>query len=131
MSTMTITPRRARTWLLMTVIGIAAACGPEGCCAPPPPTQIGDDTLRACDVLVTVDGDEVPAVEFDAAVRGTAIPEAPKLAVSFASRTDASLKGVVPFSFRFRGAPGVVTAVTQTCFDATGTVIVGATVVQP
>jgi hypothetical protein len=122
---MTTTTTRVRP-LLLCALAAAAACGPESCCAPPATgATITDARVRACDLLVLVDGDEVPATTFSEKVRGAAIPKAPRLAVSFAAREDLPLDGQQPFTFAFTGTPGNVSLVDATCFDAQGAALDG------
>jgi hypothetical protein len=116
---------------------LAAGC--SDCGAPPGPRPPGrppgptvtDDAVRSCDLLLSFSGDEIPAVDFDAAVRGQSIPQAPRLAISFAARTDASLAAVTPFSLRFKGTPSTATLVSESCFDAAGRPIEGTPVPLP
>ena len=109
------------------VIGLAA-CGPEGCCtSTPPDVQVTDARVRSCDIVLRVDGDEVPAVEFDAEVRGQSVPKAPRLGVSFAARTDTAITAA-PFQLRFKGA-GTASIDHEECFDADGKKLDGTPVV--
>ena len=111
--------------LLASAVATSAcgSCGP----APLPPggPVVTDATVRSCDILLQVDGDEVPAVEFADGVRGQSIPQAPRLAISFAARADASLQGGIPFTFRFKGAAGALTIVSEPCFDGAGLAVAG------
>lgn len=123
--------RHARLACVSASLIVAAACGPDSCCAPPGDVVVTDATVRSCDILVSVAGDEVPQVEFSADVRGQSIPQAPRLGISFAARTDASLQGTAPFSVRFKGAPAALTLISETCFDSAGAVVPGTPVALP
>ena len=110
----------------------SAACDTCGGVAPPPPGPvITDATVRSCDIVLRMDGDEVPAVEFADSVRGQSIPQAPQVAISFAARADASLQGSAPFVLRFKGSPVPASIVKETCFDATGRAVEGTPVALP
>jgi hypothetical protein len=138
---MTSPTLRIPTLLLLllgsTTLPFAAAC--DGCGTPsanrpadpsPGPT-VADATVRSCDILVQMAGDEVPAVDFANNVRGQSIPQAPRLAISFAARTDEPLTKGSPFSLRFTGTASSVTLVSETCFDKTGKPVDGMPVVLP
>ena len=116
----------ALTTIALSSLITATACGSCGP-APVPPggPVVTDATVRSCDILLQVDGDEVPAVEFADGVRGQSIPQAPRLAISFAARADASLQGGIPFTFRFKGAAGALTIVSEQCFDSAGVAVAG------
>ena len=123
----------ALTTVALSSLITATACG--NCGAPPnqPPdgATVTDATVRSCDILVQMAGDEVPAVDFANNVRGQSIPQAPRLAISFAARADAALTGSSPFSLRFKGTASAVTLVSETCFDKDGKAIDGTPVVLP
>ena len=112
-------PTRPSTIVLALLATVtSAACDTCGGVAPPPPGPvITDATVRSCDIVLRLDGDEVPAVEFADSVRGQSIPQAPQLAISFAARADASLQGSAPFVLRFKGSPVPASIVKETCFD--------------
>lgn len=130
-----------RTVVLTTVMSsslpFAAACSDCGAPPNPPPPdgppgpKVTDTKVRSCDILLSFSGDEIPAVDFDNAVRGQSVPQAPRLAISFAARADASLAAVTPFTLRFKGASSTATLVSETCFDAAGKAIDGTPVALP
>ena len=128
-------PQRTQTaclFLALLATVTSAACDTCGGVAPPPPGPvITDATVRSCDIVLRLDGDEVPAVEFADSVRGQSIPQAPQLAISFAARADASLQGSAPFVLRFKGSPVPASIVKETCFDATGKAVEGTPVTLP
>jgi len=122
----------ALTTIALSSLLTATACG--NCGAPPnqpPGATVNDAAVRSCDILVQMAGDEVPAVDFANNVRGQSIPQAPRLAISFAARADAALTGTSPFSLRFKGTASAVTLVSETCFDKDGRAIDGTPVVLP
>lgn len=126
---MTVLHTALRRFPLSVLLASAVATSACGNCGPAPVPPGGpvvtDATVRSCDILLQVDGDEVPAVEFADGVRGQSIPQAPRLAISFAARADASLQGGIPFTFRFKGAAGALTLVSEQCFDGAGVAVAG------
>jgi len=130
--------RRGAFGLVASGLALAvAACSDCGAPPNPPPPdgppgpKVTDATVRSCDILLQMAVDEVPAVDFDNSVRGQSIPQAPRLAISFAARADAALTGATPFTLRFKGAASTATLVSETCFDSTGKAIEGTPVVLP
>lgn len=102
----------------------AAACDDglacsEGACQRPREIAISvDGAARACELII-LDGDAVVAgVTVDDQVRGTHVREAPRTAVSFTARNDASIRNG---SVRLRviGA-GEVRVDRARCFDSEG-----------
>ena len=119
----------ALTTIVLSSLFTATAC--DSCGASPDGPTVTDATVRSCDILVQVAGEEVPAVDFANNVRGQSIPQAPRLAISFAARADETLTGTSPFSLRFKGTASAVTLVSETCFDKDGKAIDGTPVVLP
>lgn len=113
---------------------LLASCG-DGCGCEPPPVdpplagtglQVTSPLARACDAVFRVTADEVPSVTFGDAVRGQAIPKAPRFAVSFVARTDASLVGQPIAAFTFASEGNARPTLEQArCFDPAGAAIPG------
>jgi hypothetical protein len=124
-----MTKRRFKLYLLITLLAAGAACGPEGCCAPPSQSGSGinviNGAVRACDLLFRAPGDEVPTVEFGSTVRGESVPKAPLLGVSFVAREDVSLEGQELGRLAFTQPGQVGELVSASCFDSAGAPIEG------
>jgi hypothetical protein len=121
--------KRLKLHLMIGLLLAGAACGPEGCCAPPVQAGTGitvvNGAVRACDLVFQVPGDEMPKVEFGAAVKGAAVPKAPNVGVSFVAQSDASLEGQDLGRLVF-SAPGQVgELVSSSCYDAQGAPVAG------
>lgn len=115
----------------------AAALGPNCSCEEPAgkkktdedPTPTGSgvvvtsDRARACEVLFSTASGALPSVTFSDVVTGESIPKAPRLAIAFHARQDASLKdkGVADLS-------ADASLVSARCYDAAGALIAGETV---
>ena len=124
-----MTTRRFTLYLLITLLAAGAACGPEGCCAPPIIAGTGINVIngdvRACDLLLEAPGDEVPSITFGSAVQGEFVPKAPRVGVSFVANADASLEGQELGRIVFTQPGQAATLVSSTCFDSTGAPIDG------
>ena len=121
--------RRIRLSILMSLLVAVVACGPEGCCTPPIEPGSGivvvNGDVRACDLLLRSLGDEVPRVEFDAAVTGRFVPKGPMIGLSFIAQSDGSLEGLELGRLVFAGAEQSAELVSAACFDAAGVVVDG------
>ncbi|MCP4501881.1 MAG: hypothetical protein GY822_18135 [Deltaproteobacteria bacterium] len=82
--------------------------------------NVNNASIRSCQVLFTTNGDEVPSVVFDDAVRGEFIPKAPMFSLAFTARDDASLVGVELARFAFDGNAVAPSLTDAKCFDAAG-----------
>lgn len=121
--------RTLKLWLLIGLLTGGAACAPEGCCAPP--SQVGtgihvlNASIRACDLLFEVSGDEVPSVTFGPTVRGEFVPKAPRVGVAFVASADVSLEGQELGRLAFTRAGQTATLVSSSCFDSSGAAVEG------
>lgn len=88
--------------------------------------NLNNASVRSCQVLFTTNGDEVPSVRFDDAVRGEFIPKAPRFSLAFAAKEDASLVGIELARFVFEGNAVAPSLTKSTCFDASGTEVLNA-----
>jgi len=88
--------------------------------------QVSNADVRSCQVLFTTNGAEVPNVEFADEVTGEFIPKAPRFALAFAAKDDASLVGVELARFVFEGDTVAPSLTSATCFDASGAEVTGA-----
>jgi len=82
--------------------------------------------VRSCQVLFTTNGAEVPKVEFADEVTGEFIPKAPRFALAFAAKDDASLVGVELARFVFEGDTVAPSLTDAKCFDAAGAEVASA-----
>jgi hypothetical protein len=91
----------------------------------PPVTGVGitNADVRACDLLFVASQAEVPAITFNAAVRGRYVVGAPQVAATFVALSDQSLEGVEILEFVYERQPGAVTLVKADCFDSSGNAV--------
>jgi|GEM_PF-760011 len=82
--------------------------------------QVANADVRSCQVLFTTNGAEVPNVEFADEVTGEFIPKAPRFALAFAAKDDASLVGVELARFVFVDDTVAPSLTSATCYDASG-----------
>lgn len=85
--------------------------------------EVSNAEVRACDLLLEEADGQVVGVDYDEALRGTHVRQAPQTAVSFVQRADAAIP---PASVKVRYAGGTgtnVTLVKTSCFDAAGTAL--------
>jgi hypothetical protein len=85
--------------------------------------SITNADVRACDLLFQASQPEVPAINFNAAVRGRHVVGAPQVAASFVALQDQSLEGVEILEFVYERQPGAVTLVKADCFDSSGNAV--------
>jgi hypothetical protein len=90
---------------------------------------VGDPAVRACDVLLAANGGRVGLVTFEATVLGETMSRAPRTAVSFSGRADATLVGdVARIELLDTVAGAAVTVESATCYDSLGQAITGSPV---
>ncbi len=82
--------------------------------------NVTNAAVRSCQVLFTTNGDEVPSVSFDDAVKGEFIPKAPRFSLAFAAKEDASIVGIELARFGFDGDAVAPSLTSSKCFDAAG-----------
>lgn len=107
-------------------------CGAEGKCVNPTfvSLQVSDPTARGCEVLLS----EQPGTTFASAawtqgVVGTALRQAPRVALTFVAPKDASLPaGSIQLALASGSAAGL-SVVSATCVDVNGAKLAAASVV--
>jgi hypothetical protein len=106
------------------------ACGASNTCGPPATSGfvVSDATARSCDVLLIEESATVKSMTLTSAVKGTHLREAPRVAVSFISTSDAPIPAGAVGLVLASGAASGLTIKKVTCADAAGTPIAGVTV---
>ena len=91
---------------------------------------VSSTNARGCDVLLEEKGVRVEKVAFDGSVKGTFIRQAPRVALSFVSASDAPI-GAGAIKLTLSGPSSQVAVAKVTCVDTKAAPIAGATVKLP